>query len=104
LLLGVRSLIAVAADARQIITPIPGVDILTTNETPTPNSRVVHLLDYHYVPARDFVGENDPEADALLYREFLLKVQLLQAEQLAILECLSKHHGLAEAWAARWTE
>jgi hypothetical protein len=35
----------------------------------------------------------------LMYRQFLAEVALVQAEQLAALRCLDKHHGLADVWA-----
>jgi hypothetical protein len=98
-----RPLPDLTADAVQILKPLPGVGWVTTTKGPALKGRLVHILDYHVVPAKDYTPDNDPEADALLYQEFLLNVQLVQAEQLAIFECLCQHHGLTDAWAEGFT-
>lgn len=67
-----------------------------------PIHRVIHLRDWHYVPkdlyALDMKGvfERELTADEIsqLHRELLLKVELIQLEQMAVLRCLIRHHGL----------
>lgn len=67
-----------------------------------PASRIVHLRDLHLVPSDLFAidvrhAAGRPLADAeaaRLYEEHLLEVELVQIEQMAILRCLSRRHGL----------
>jgi hypothetical protein len=64
--------------------------------------RIIQLRDWHYVPpnlfaldVRQVAGRPlSDEAVDKLYQKLLLKVELVQIEQGAILGCLVKHHGL----------
>lgn len=72
-----------------------------------PTSRIIHLRDWHYVPkdlyALDMkeVHGRELTADEIdrLHRELLLEVELVQIEQMAILRCLIKHHGLKRVFS-----
>jgi hypothetical protein len=67
-----------------------------------PMHRIVHLRDWHFVPknlyaidimnaaGREVSGE---EIDRL-HQELLLEVEAVQLEQMALLRCLIRHHGL----------
>lgn len=92
-----------AAPADEILRDLPGVvqvEFLVKADKPT--RRVIHLRDWHYV-AKDLYAIDmkqvhgreltDQEIDQL-HGELLLEVELVQLEQLAILRCLIKHHGL----------
>jgi hypothetical protein len=77
------------------------VEVLVRTEKPT--RRIIHLRDWHYVPA-DLLGQDagrplsDEEADAL-HRAHVLEVELVQLEQETLLRCLVKHHGLKRVLA-----
>jgi hypothetical protein len=82
---------------------LPGVaqvEVAVTAKKPT--ARIVHLRDWHFVPkdlhAIDLKVANGREltADEIdrLHEEHLLEVELVQVEQIALLRCLIKHHGL----------
>lgn len=81
---------------------LPGVHRVEIGVAVTkPTGRIIHLRDWHYVP-RDLYaldlrasarGLTDDEIDRR-YREFLLEVELVQLEQMALLRCLIRHHGL----------
>jgi hypothetical protein len=67
-----------------------------------PKARIVHLRDWHFVPKDLYALDmkqahgrelTDDEIDRL-HQELLLEVELVQIEQLAMLRCLIKHHGL----------
>lgn len=86
-----------------LLRQLPGVVqvevAVTVNE---PTSRIIHIRDWHFIPRELFAldmkevhGRDlaDKEIDRL-YQEFLLEVELVQIEQLAILRCLIRHHGL----------
>ena len=92
-----------AAPADDILRGLPGVvqvEFLVKADKPT--RRAIHLRDWHYV-AKDLYAIDmkqvhgreltEQEIDQL-HRELLLEVELVQLEQLAILRCLIKHHGL----------
>ncbi|MBY0514855.1 MAG: hypothetical protein K2P78_13190 [Gemmataceae bacterium] len=67
-----------------------------------PTCRIVHLRDWHFVPkdlyaldmktatGRELTGD---EIDRL-HRQLLVDVDAVQSEQMALLRCLIKHHGL----------
>ena len=63
-----------------------------------PTQRIIHLRDWHFVPKDLFAldvgkGATAQEIDRL-YREHLLEVEVVQMEQMALLRCLIRHHGL----------
>jgi hypothetical protein len=67
-----------------------------------PTHRIVHLRDWHFVPKdsyaidmKDATGkELTTEEIDRLHEELLLEVEAVQLEQMALLRCLIKHHGL----------
>ena len=94
-----------AADAPvlDILKQLPGVIAVEMPiQVERPKHRIVHLKDWHYLPKdlfaadiRDVQGEAIPDAEIDdLYEELLLEVELVQLEQMALLRCLIKHHGL----------
>lgn len=96
-----------SVDAVAILRGLPGVaevEVLVAAEKPT--HRLVHLSDWHYVPREMFAADtraagrnlNDAQMEAA-YREHLLEVELVQIEQLALLRCLIRHHGLRQILA-----
>jgi hypothetical protein len=90
-----------AADLLRQLPGVAGVEVLVRAEKPT--HRIVHLRDWHFVPAdlfRQDTGRplSDEEADAL-HRAHVLEVELVQLEQEALLRCLVKHHGLRRVLA-----
>src|SRR5262249_10273293 len=82
---------------------LPGVaDVEVLVPAPKPAHRLIHLRDWHDVSPDLFAlavrqqfqrPVSDEEVDKLL-REHLLEVELVQIEQVALLRCLVKHHGL----------
>jgi len=86
-----------------LLRQLPGVvrvEIGVQAEKPT--HRIVRLRDWHFVPRdlyavdlRDSAGKplSDDEVD-WLHEEQCLEVEAVQLEQLAVLRCLIKHHGL----------
>ena len=91
-----------------ILRRLPGVaEVEALVTAPRPARRIVHLRDWHYVPpdlfaldARQAAGRalSDEEV-AGLYQEHLLEVELVSTEQVALLRCLVKHHGLRRVLA-----
>jgi hypothetical protein len=72
-----------------------------------PTCRIVHLRDYHFVPKDLYALDmkqahgrelTDDEIDRL-HQELLLEVELVQLEQMALLRCLIKHHGLKKVFS-----
>src|SRR6185437_13734048 len=63
---------------------------------------IVHLRDWHYVPKdlyaidlKNATGrELSQEEIDRLHRELLLEVEAVQLEEMALLRCLIKYHGL----------
>lgn len=72
-----------------------------------PTNRIIHFRDWHYVPkdlyALDMkeVHGRELSTDEIdrLHKELLLEVELVQIEQMAILRCLIKHHGLKRVFS-----
>jgi hypothetical protein len=96
------------ADAAALLRRLPGVarvEVVVKVERPT--ARLVHLLDWHAVP-RDLYAADlraaagrslTDEEVAALHEELLLQVGLAQEEQMTVLRCLAKHHGLKRVLA-----
>jgi hypothetical protein len=88
---------------------LPGVldvDVMVNPEK-AKNRCIVHLRDWHFVPRDSFAIDmadaygrtlSADEID-LLYEQHLLEVELVQLEQIALLRCLIKHHGLKAVFA-----
>lgn len=86
-----------------LLRELPGVvevEVAVAAEKPT--CRIVHLRDWHHVPKDLFTIDmkqahgrelTDDEIDRL-HQELLLEVQTIQLEQIALLRCLIRHHGL----------
>jgi hypothetical protein len=89
--------------ATDLMRQLPGVvEIESPPPVNMPTHRLIHLRDWHFVPkdlyALDLKAAykrhlSDREID-LLHEELLLEVELVQIEQMALLRCLIKHHGL----------
>jgi hypothetical protein len=60
-----------------------------------PAHRIVHLRDWHFVP-RDLFALDNPDGS---YAEFLQQVDAVQQEQMVVLRCLIKDHGLRRVFA-----
>jgi hypothetical protein len=97
-----------SAPAVDILQGLPGAaDVRVKVKSRRPKCRIIHISDYHHVPRDLFIAELEQlgrrkfsavEAD-IRYRAFLLEVELVQLEQLALLRCLARRHGLSEVWA-----
>lgn len=91
------------APADEILRGLPGViqvEVLVTSDKPT--GRIIHLRDWHYV-AKDLYALDMKQAHRRelteqeidqLHKELLLEAEIVQLEQMAVLRCLIKHHGL----------
>ena len=92
-----------ASPVADLLRQLPGVvQVEVAVAAKKPTARIVHLRDWHFVPkdlhaidlkaayGRDLT---DDEIDRL-HEEHLLEVELVQVEQIALLRCLIKHHGL----------
>jgi len=91
-----------------LLRQLPGVvkvEVGTTAKKPT--SRIIHLRDWHFVPKELYaldmkeVHGRELSADEIdrLHQELLLEVELVQIEQMAVLRCLIKHHGLKRVFS-----
>ncbi len=90
-------------DAVAILRKLPGVAQVTRHgPSGRPSHRVVHLLDWHFVPRDRYAADlrslsdtplSDTEVDRH-WQELLREVATVQAEQLALLGRLVQHHGL----------
>lgn len=87
-----------------LLRQLPGVVQVEVGVRPgkKPTCRIVHLRDWHFVPKDLYALDmkhatgrelSDEEIDRL-HRELLLEVEVVQLEQMALLRCLIKHHGL----------
>lgn len=92
----------------EMLQRLPGVDQVEVGvRAEQPTHRIVHLRDWHFISRDLFAVEmnavhnrvvSDEENDRL-YKEFLLEVELFQLEQMSILRCLIKHHGLRRVFS-----
>jgi hypothetical protein len=94
-----------AADLLRQLPGVVQVEVSVTAEKPT--RRIVHLRDLHFVPKdlyaidlKNAAGRelSDQEIDRL-HQELLLEVEAVQLEQMALLRCLIKHHGLRRIYS-----
>ena len=89
--------------AEDILRRLPGVLEVERLVAPAmPSRRIVHLRDLHFVPrdlfaldVRQAAGRplSETEVDRL-YEQHLLETDLVQIEQMVLLRCLARHHGL----------
>jgi hypothetical protein len=97
-----------SAPANTLLQQLPGVvDVEVARPVKVPTHRLIHVRDWHFVP-RDLYALDmrtaykgplsDREID-LLHEELLLEVELVQIEQMMLLRCLIKHHGLRHVFA-----
>jgi hypothetical protein len=96
-----------AAPAPEILCRLPGVaavEVLV--EASRPSQRIIHLRDWHYVPADLFATDvqqasGKPLASqqiAELHREHLQSVEVVQVEQVVFLRSLIKDQGSGACW------
>lgn len=87
---------------------LPGVVQVEIGVTAkNPARRVIHLRDWHSVSkelyALDMKQAHGRELTAeeidQIHQELLLEVELVQLEQMAVLRCLIKHHGLKRVFS-----
>jgi hypothetical protein len=94
--------------AEPLLRQLPGVvRVERSGPEGRPQTRIVHVRDWHFVP-RDLYALDmrtawgrdltDAEIDRL-HEELLLEVELVQEEQLAMLRCLVKYHGLKKIYS-----
>jgi hypothetical protein len=96
------------AQVVDLLRQLPGVvHVEVAVAAAKPTCRIVHLRDWHYVPKDLFAIDikqahgrelTDDEIDRL-HQELLLEVELVQLEQMALLRCLIKHHGLKKVFS-----
>lgn len=91
-----------------LLRQLPGVvqvEVGVASKKPT--SRIIHLRDWHFVPRELYALDmktahgrdlTDDEIDRL-HQELLLEVELVQVEQMAVLRCLIKQHGLKKVFS-----
>ncbi|MEK6238261.1 MAG: hypothetical protein N2C14_26395, partial [Planctomycetales bacterium] len=71
---------------------LPGVHAVHVKNASAPKTRIIHILDWHFVPKDDFAADlrsesDDPISDDEmddLYDEFLDEVEAVQEEQMAV--------------------
>lgn len=91
---------------------IPFVTRIKAIEPKQPVKTVIHLRDWHFLTRDVFdadvrAAHDDPVTDAELnelYESFLVEVERVQAEQIAILRCLVCHHELRRAYSEGLTK
>jgi len=96
------------ASAADLLRQLPGaVQVEVSDSAEKPTCRIVHLRDWHFVPkdlyALDLknahVRELSEQEIDRLHQELLLEVEAVQFEQMALLRCLIKHHGLKRIYS-----
>jgi hypothetical protein len=102
------NILALFAPAADILRQLPGVAAVQVKiPVARPKHRIVHITDYRLLPADRFLEEQEEQAGrtfAQWERDRRLKIfereiELVQLEQLIVLKCLAKRHGLKEIWA-----
>jgi hypothetical protein len=94
--------------AVDILRPLPGVvQVEACVKVEKPTHRIIHLRDWHFVPKELLAIDmaqvhgkplSQDEID-LLYEQHVLEVELIQFEQMAVLRCLIKYHGLKRVFS-----
>lgn len=101
----IDDLAVAAADILRQLPDVVQVDIPMPVQRPA--SRIVHLRDWHFVPKdlyaldlRSAAGKplSDAEIDTA-HEELVLEAEIVQQEQLALLRCLIRHHGLRRVFS-----
>src|SRR5580765_7573454 len=86
---------------------LPGVALVDHVAVEKPKKRIIHLLDYHYVPrelyALDFKAATGKELTDADYNRFLDDVESVQADHAATLDALIGQHGLKSVSLERLT-
>jgi hypothetical protein len=89
------------APTLEILRELPGVDRVERLVTfARPTHRLIHVRDWHLVARDDYLAsiqggtQMTPDEADLRYKELCLQVAIVQREQLAMLRCLVRHHGL----------
>ncbi|MBI2806080.1 MAG: hypothetical protein HYX68_13955 [Planctomycetes bacterium] len=97
-----------SAHVDDLLRAVPGViqvEVLVKANKPT--HRLIHLRDWHFVQRNPFAIDmraalgreiGDEELDRL-YEEHLLELDAVQLEQLTLVRCLIKHHGLKRVFS-----
>jgi hypothetical protein len=86
-----------------LLRQLPGViEVEISVASEKPQCRIVHLRDWHSVPKEHYAIDmkssqgrelTDDEVDRL-HQELLLEIESVQLEQMALLRCLIRQHGL----------
>lgn len=102
-----------SCSAEDILRQLPGVvEVEVQRLSKSPTHRLIHLRDWHFVPKELFALDmkaayqrplSEHEID-LLVEEHLLEVERVQIEQMTLLRCLIKHHGLRRVFAEGFSE
>lgn len=92
-----------------ILRTLPGVVRVDVSVSPgtKPTHRIVHLLDWHFVPRDLFAIDQkavsatplDEDAIDSLFREHLFDVERIQLEHTAIVRCLARHHHMRSLYS-----
>lgn len=91
-----------------ILRQLPGVDAVeVVVKADNLARRIVHLRDWHFVPKDLFAADVQTAAGRdltpgevdRLYERHLMEVEAVQLEQVAVLRCLIRHHGLRRVYA-----
>src|SRR5580765_1279729 len=96
-----------SADAAELLRGLPGVSHVDAVAVEKPTKRIIHLLDYHYVPrdlyALDFKAATGKELTDDDYNRFLDDVESVQADHAATIDALVGQHGLKSVSLERLT-
>lgn len=96
-----------SAPADQILKSLPGVDSVEVVPAKAERKRrVIHLLNWHFVPKEQFKADLNSQRDEPLtedelderYEQFRDDVEAVQIEQMNLLRVLIKKHGLQELY------
>lgn len=102
-----------SVSAIELLRQLPGVaQVDVAVQAQNPAHRIVHLRDWHFVPRqlytidlKNAAGRALSDADInRLHQELLLEVEAVQLEQIALLRCLIKHHGLRRLYCEGLTK
>lgn len=91
-----------ASSPVEFLRQLPGVaDVEVAVAADKPSHRIIHIRDWHFVSKdlyrADLTTSMGPRSDEEIDRrheELCLEVAIVQEEQMALLQCLAKHHGL----------
>ncbi len=99
-------------NAAEIFSELPGVIDVAGPKVDAPTQRIVHLIDHPLPTKEEFLfclrkmadgGTNSNQLDSL-YEDYLQQIELIQVEQMVVLRCLIKHHGLRQVFAEGVTQ